>query len=96
MDFVKLGGLIVFCMETLVISAWKLQVNSIVVFFLKKFFTLDILGFGLTWAFAGMAAAGVTVHSCSWGGVLAILLQQIQLPQVSDFIFLMTIVNCNV
>ena len=83
-------------METLVISAWQLEVNSIVVVFLQEFFTLDILGFGLTWAFAGMVAAGVTVHSCSQGGVLAILLPQLQLAQVSDFLFLMRIVNCNV
>ena len=41
-DFVYLGGLIVFYMETLVISAWKLEVNSIVVVFLQEFFTLDI------------------------------------------------------
>ena len=91
-----MGGLIVFCMETLVISAWKLEVNSIVLVFLQEFFTLDILGFGLTWAFAGMVTAGATVHSCSRGGVLAILLPQLQFAQVSDFIFLMRIVNCNV
>ena len=64
-----MGGLIVFCMETLVISAWQLEVNSIFVVFLQEFFTLDILGFGLTWAFAGMVAARATVHSCSWGGL---------------------------
>ena len=69
-----MGGLIVFCMANLVISAWKLEVNSIVVVFLLEFFTLDILGFGLTWAFTRMVAAGATVHSCSRGGVLAILL----------------------
>ena len=46
-DFVWLGGLTIFCMETLIISAWKLEVNSIVVVFLQEFFTLDILGFGL-------------------------------------------------
>ena len=54
MDFVYLGGLIVFCMETLVIPAWQLEVNYIVVVFLQEFFTFDILGFGLTWAFVGM------------------------------------------
>ena len=91
-----MGGLIVFCMETLVISAWQLEVNSIVVVFLQEFFTLDILGFGLTWAFVGMVAAGATIHSCSRGGVLAIFLTQLQLAQVSDFLFLMRIVNCNV
>ena len=91
-----MGGLIVFCMETLLISAWKLKVNSIVVVFLQEFFTLDILGFGLTWAFAGMVASGAMVHSCSWDGVYAILLQQLLLARVSDFLFLMTIVNCNV
>ena len=64
-------------METLAISAWQLEVNSIVVVFLQEFFTLDILGFGLTWEFAGMVATGATVHSCSWGGVLAILLPQL-------------------
>ena len=96
MDFVYLGGPIFFCMETLVISAWKLEVNSIVVFFLQEFFTLDNLVFGLTWAFACMVAAKEMVHSCSQGGVLAILLPQLQLAQVSDFLFLMTIVNCNV
>ena len=64
-------------METLVISAWKLKVNSIVVVFLQEFFTLDILGFGLTWEFAGMVAAGAMVHSCSRGGVLPILLRQL-------------------
>ena len=83
-------------METLVISTWQLEVNSIVVVFLQDFFTLDILGFGLTWEFAGMVAAGVTVHSFSRGGVYAILLPQLQLAKVSDFLFLMTIVNCNV
>ena len=83
-------------METLVISAWKLEVNSIVVVFLQEFFMLDILGFGLTWAFASMVSAGEMVHSCSWGGVYAIFLPQLQLAQVSDFLFLMTIVNCNV
>ena len=83
-------------MATLVISAWQLKVNSIVVVFFKSFFTLDILGFGLTWAFAGMVAAGAMVHSCSRGGVLAILLPQLQLAQVSDFLFLMRILNCNV
>ena len=83
-------------METLVISAWQLEVNSIVVVFLHEFFTLDILGFGLTWKFAGIIAVGATVHSCSQGGVLAILLPQLQLAQVSDFLFLMRIVNCNV
>ena len=83
-------------METLEILAWKLEVNSIVVVFLQEFFALDILGFGLTWAFASMVAVGAMVHSCSWGGVLAIFLPQLQLAQVSDFIFLMRIVNCNV
>ena len=83
-------------METLVILAWQLEVNSIVVVFLQDFFTLDILGFGLTWEFTGMVASGVTVHSCSWGGVLAILLPKLQLTQVSDFLFLMRIVNFNV
>ena len=83
-------------METFVILAWKLEVNSIVVVFLQESFTLDILGFGLTWAFAGMVAAGVMVHSCSRAGVLAILLPQLQLAQVSDFLFPMRIVNCNV
>ena len=83
-------------MENLVISAWQLEVNSIVVFFLQEIFTLDILGFGLTWAFAGMVAVGATVHSFSPGGVLTLLLPQLQLAQVSDFIFLMRIVNCNV
>ena len=83
-------------METLVISAWQLEVNSIVVVFLQEFFTLDILGFGITWAFAGMVAIGVMVHYYSQGGVLAILLPQLQLAQVSDFLFLMRIVNCNV
>ena len=72
-----MGGLIVFFMEALAISAWQLEVNSIVVVFLQEFFTLDILGFGLTWAFAGMVVAGAMVHSCSWGGVLAILLPQL-------------------
>ena len=47
-EFVYLSCLIVFYMETLVISAWQLEVNSIVVVFLQEFFTLDILGFGLT------------------------------------------------
>ena len=79
----------------LVISAWQLEVNSIVVVFLQEFFTLDILGFDLTRPFAGMVAAGETVHSCSRGGVLAILLPQLQLAQLSDFLFLMAIVNCN-
>ena len=83
-------------METLAISAWQLEVNSIVVVFLQEFFTLDILGFGLTWEFVGMVAVGATVNSCSQGGVLAILLQQLQLDQVCDFLFLMRIVNCNV
>ena len=83
-------------MEALVISAWNLDVNSIVVFFLQDFFTLDILGFGLTWEFASMVAAGATIHSCSRGGVLAILLPQLQLAQLSDFLFLMRIVNCSV
>ena len=83
-------------METLVISAWQLEVNSIVVVFLQEFFSLDILRFGLSWAFVGMVAAGVMVHSCSWGGFLAIFLPQLQLNQVSDFLFLMRIVNCNV
>ena len=83
-------------METLAILAWKLEVNSIVVVFLQDFFSLDILGFGITWEFAGMVAAGATLHSCSRGGVLAIFLPQLQLAQVSDFIFLMRIVNCNV
>ena len=83
-------------METLVILAWQLEVNSIVVVFVQEFFTLDILGFGLTWEFVGMVAAGATIHSCSPGGVLDILLPQIHLAQVSDFIFLMRIVNCNV
>ena len=82
-------------MEALVISAWQLEVNSIVVVFLQEFFTLDILGLGLTWAFVGMFAAGVTVHYCSWGGVLAIFLPKLQLSQVSDFLFFMIIVNCN-
>ena len=91
-----MGGLILFFMETLAISAWQLEVNSIVVVFLQEFFTLDILGFGLTWEFAGMVAAGATIHSCSWGGVLAIFLPQLQLAQASDFLFLMRIVNCNV
>jgi len=71
-----LCGLIVFCIATLVISAWQLEVNSVVVF-LQEFFTLDILGFALIWAFAGMVgfgliwafadmvAAGARVHSCS-------------------------------
>ena len=83
-------------METLVISAWQLEVNSIVVVFVQEFFTLDILGFGLTWEFAGMVAVGVMIHSCSRGGVCAILLPQLLFSQVSDFLFLMTIVNCNV
>ena len=83
-------------MATLVISAWQLKVNSVVVVFLQEFFTLDILGFGLTWAFAGMVAAREMVHSYSRGGVYDILLPQLQLAQVSDFLFLMTIVNCNV
>ena len=73
-----------------------LEVNSIVVVFLQEFFTLDILGFGLTWEFVCMVATGATVHSCSQGGVLAILLPHLQLAHVSDFIFLMRIVNCNV
>ena len=64
-----MGGLIIFCMATLAILAWKLEVNYIVVVFLQEFFTLDILGFGLTWAFVGMVAVGATVHSCSWGGL---------------------------
>ena len=63
-------------METLVISTWQLEVNSIVVF-LQEFFTLDILGFGITWAFAGMVVGGAMVHSCSWDGVLAIFLPQL-------------------
>ena len=50
----------------------------------------------LTWEFASMVVVGATVHSCSRGGVLAILLPQLQLAQVSDFLFLMRIVNCNV
>ena len=83
-------------METLVILAWQLKVNSIVVVFLQEFFTLDILGFGLTWEFAGIVVVGTTVHSYSQGGFLAIFLPQLQLSQVSDFIFLMIIVNCNV
>ena len=83
-------------METFVIPAWQLEVNSVVVVFLQEFFTLDILGFCLTWAFAGMVAARETIHSYSRGGVLAILLPQLQLAQVSDFLFLMRIVNCNV
>ena len=83
-------------METFVISAWKLKVNSIVVVFLQDFFTLDILGFGLTWEFAGMVDARVKVHYCSWGGVLSILIPLLQLYRVSDFLFLMRIVNCNV
>ena len=83
-------------METLVISAWKLEVNSIVVVFLQEFFTLDILGFVLTWEFAGMVVARVMVYSCSRGGVLAILIPQLQLAQVSYFLFLMIIVNCTV
>ena len=91
-----MGGLTGFYMKTLAISAWKLEVISIVVVFLQEFFTLDILRFGLTRAFAGMVVAGVTVHSCSWGGVLAILLPQLELSHVSDFRFLMRIVNCNV
>ena len=72
-----MGGLIVFCMVTLVISAWQLEVNSIVVFFLQEFFTLDILGYALTWEFTGMVAAGATVHYCSRGGLLAISLPQL-------------------
>ena len=83
-------------METLAILAWQLKVNSIVVDFLQEFFTLDILGFGLTWEFASMVVAGAMVHSCSWDGVLDIFLPQLQLAQVSDFLFLMRIVNCNV
>ena len=83
-------------METLVIPAWQLEVNYIVVVFLQEFFTFDILGFGLNWEFVGMVAAGAMVHSCSWGGVLAILLPKLQLDQVSDFLFLMITVNCNV
>ena len=62
MDFVLLGGLIVFRMETLEILAWQLEVNSIVVVFLQDFFSLDILGFGLTWEFVGMVATGAEVH----------------------------------
>ena len=83
-------------METLAISARQLEVNSIVIVFLQAFFTLDILGFGLTWAFVGMVATGAMVHYCSWGGVLAILIPQLQLDQVSGFLFLMRIVNYNV
>ena len=83
-------------MATLVILAWQLEVNSIVVIFLQEFFTMDILWFGLTYAFVGMVVVAVMVHSCSWGGVLAILLPQLHLDQVSDFLFLMRIVNCNV
>ena len=64
-------------METLVISAWQLDVNSIVVVFLQEFFTLDILGFGLTWEFAGMVVVGAMVHSFSWGGVYSILLPRL-------------------
>ena len=66
-------------METLVILEWQLQVNSIIVVLIQEFLTLDILGFGIIWEFAGMVATGATVHSCSWGGVLAILLPQLQL-----------------
>ena len=91
-----MGGLIVFCMAILVISAWQLEVNSIVVVFLQEFFTLDILGLGLTWAFAGMVVARAKVHSCSRGGLYTMFLLQLQLAQVSEFLFLMTIVNCNV
>ena len=83
-------------METLALLAWQLEVNSIVVVFLQEFFTLDILGFGLTWKFVGMVAVGATIHSYSRGVVLAILLPQLQLAQVSDFLLLMRIVNCNV
>ena len=83
-------------METLVISTWQLEVNSIVVVFLQDFFTLNILGFGLTWEFAGMVVVGAMVHSFSRCGVYSIFLPQLQLAQVSDFLFLMTIVNCNV
>ena len=83
-------------MASLVISAWKLEVNSIFLVFLQEFFTLDILGFGITSEFAGMVAVGAMVDSCSWGGVYAILLPQLQLAQVSDFLFLVTIVSCNV
>ena len=57
---------------------------------------MDILGFGITWAFAGMVVVGATVHSFSWGGVYAIFLPQLQLAQVSDFLFLVRIVNCTV
>ena len=64
-EFVYLSSLIFFYMETLVILTWKLKVNSIVVAFLQEFFTLDIIGFGLTWPFAGMVAVGAMVHSCS-------------------------------
>ena len=62
-----MGGLIVFGMEALVISAWQLEVNSIVVVFFKSFFfILDIIvGFGLIWAFAGMVVTGARVHSSS-------------------------------
>ena len=72
-----MGGLIVFRMETLEILAWQLEVNSIVVVFLQDFFSLDILGFGLTWEFVGMGATGAKVHSYSQGGVLSILIQQL-------------------
>ena len=74
----------------------KTKVKSIVVVFLQYFLTLDILGFGLTWEFACMVVAGAMVHSCSRGGVLAILLPQLQLGQVSDFIFRTRILNCDV
>ena len=64
--------------------------------FSSRIFTLDILGFGLTWEFASRVVAGATIHSCSRGGVLAILLPQLQLAELSDSLFLMRIVNCNV
>ena len=58
--FVYLGG-IIFFVETLVVLVWQVEVNSIVVVFLQEFFTLDTLGFGLTWEFAIMVDAGATV-----------------------------------
>ena len=66
-----MGGIIVFFTKTLVISAWQLEIKFIVVFFLQEFFTLDILGFGITWEFTGMVATREKVHSCSRGGVLS-------------------------
>ena len=64
-------------METLAFLTWQLKVNSIVVVFIQEFFTFDILGFGITWEFTGMVAAGATVHYCSRGGLLAISLPQL-------------------